>query len=188
MIKKIDVDVWKIKGDANVYFLNFDKKIIIDTGKRSERHNIAMLLKHIIELEKIDAVIITHLHYDHTGNIDLFPNAKIYASKETIDEFNNNPSGSVLDEEIVERLKNVEFNVLPSKFEGLDLINTPGHTSGSVCLWDAKRKILFSGDTLFDRRQFGRTDLPTSEEEKLMQSIIKLSKYPYEHLCPGHDY
>jgi glyoxylase-like metal-dependent hydrolase (beta-lactamase superfamily II) len=188
MIKKIIEGVWKIKSDANIYFLDFDKKIIIDTGKRSDRHNIEMLLKHVISPENIDIVIITHLHYDHTGNIDLFSNAKVYASQETIDEFNNNPFGSVLDEETVERLNNITLNPLPLRFEELDIINTPGHTKGSICIWYDKRKILFSGDTLFDKRQFGRTDLPTSEPDMLMQSIIKLARYHYEYLCPGHDY
>lgn len=188
MIKKVTSGVWKIKGDGNIYFIDGNKKIIIDTGKRSERHNISLVLKHVIDLDKIDAVILTHLHYDHTGNVDLFPNAKVYASKEAIEEFLNNPSGAVLDEEITLRLKKITLHPLPQNFESLEIINSPGHTKGSICIWDQKRKILFSGDTLFDKRVFGRTDLPTSEPEKLMESIIKLARYRYEHLCPGHDY
>ena len=188
MIKRIADKVWKVKGDGNVYFLDLDKKIIIDTGKRSERHNIALILKHVIEPSKVDVVILTHMHYDHIGNVDLFENAKVYASKESIEDLENNAYGSVLNEDDVERIKKIKIHALPHKFEHLDIISTPGHTRGSICLWDAKNKILFSGDTLFDRRQFGRTDLPTSEPEKLIESIIKLSKYPYEHLCPGHDY
>jgi hydroxyacylglutathione hydrolase len=188
MIKKIATGVWKIKGDGNVYFLDFDKKIIIDTGKRSERHEIAMILKHVIEPQNVDIVILTHLHYDHTGNIDLFENAKVYASKEAIEEFESDPYGAVLDEEIVERMKRITIHPLPNKIEELEIIKTSGHTKGSICLWDEKRKILFSGDTLFDKRVFGRTDLPTSEPYRLMESVIRLSKYKYEQLCPGHDY
>ena len=58
----------------------------------------------------------------------------------------------------------------------------------SVCLWDNYKRILFSGDTLFDNRAFGRTDLPTSTPDKLMESIIRLSKLEYRYLCSGHDY
>jgi hydroxyacylglutathione hydrolase len=188
MIKKVASGVWKIKGDGNVYFLDFEKKIIIDTGKRSERHEISLILKHVIDPHKVDIVILTHFHYDHTGNIDLFENAKVYASKESIEEFESDPYGAVLDEEIVERLKKVIIHPLPLNIEGLDIIKTSGHTKGSICIWDEKRKILFSGDTLFDKRAFGRTDFPTSTPENLMESIIKLAKYRYEHLCPGHDY
>ncbi len=189
MIKRIAHGVWKIKSDCNVYLIDGEKKIVIDTGRRSERHNIALLLRHALTPAQVDIVILTHLHYDHVGNIDLFENAKVYASKEEIECFQNDAFGTVLDEEIVERLKKIELHPLPNLFHDLHVLHTPGHTKGSICLWDPRRKILFSGDTLFDKRIFGRTDLPTSEPEMLMQSIIKLArKCDYEHLCPGHDY
>ena len=181
--------IWKLKAESNVYFLDLDKKIIIDTGDRKERHELAMLLKHAIEPDKVDIVILTHFHHDHIGNIDLFENAKIYASKEEIDAFREDPSGAVLDEEIVKRMEKILINPLPDEIEGLKIIPTPGHTKGSVCIWYPEKKILFSGDTLFDRRILGRTDLPTSEPFAMVPSLIKLSRnYEYEILCPGHDY
>lgn len=189
MIKKIVSGVWKIKSDCNVYIIDGDKKIVIDTGKRSERHNISLPLRHVISPDKVDIVILTHLHYDHIGNLDLFSNAKIYASKEEIEDFEKNDYGAVLDTETLSKIKGIKFHPIPNILEGLHIIHTPGHTRGSICVWEPKHKILFSGDTLFNHTVFGRTDLPTSDEERLIPSIIKLSrKCHYEHLCPGHNY
>lgn len=188
MIEKLTDKVFKIKSNCNVYFLDFKKKIIIDTGAKVNRDEIINSLSQIINPENIDYVILTHLHYDHVGNIEIFKKAKIYASKEAIEEFSKDNYGSILDKKTVEAFKKIELNELPLNFEGLEIINTPGHTKGSICLWYPNRKILFSGDTLFDKRILGRTDLPTSEPEKMMPSLIKLSKYEYEKLCPGHDY
>lgn len=67
------------------------------------------------------------------------------------------------------------------------VIHTPGHTKGGTCLYCDKEKCLFSGDTLF-RGTWGRTDLPTSSLEDIMNSITnKLLVLPDETIVyPGH--
>ncbi len=71
-------------------------------------------------------------------------------------------------------------------FNNFQIIKTPGHTSGSVCI--LYKNILFSGDTLFNKEQIGRTDLPTSEPSKLQESLKKISYLDFKILAPGHDY
>ena len=68
-----------------------------------------------------------------------------------------------------------------------EVIHTPGHTKGSTSLYCEKENCLFSGDTIF-RGTWGRTDLPTSSIEDIMDSITnKLMKLPDEIICyPGH--
>jgi glyoxylase-like metal-dependent hydrolase (beta-lactamase superfamily II) len=82
--EKIAKNIWKIKADSNVYFLDFEEKLLIDTGRRSNRHLLEQFLKPLIKFEKISKVIFTHLHYDHIGNFDLFKNAEFYASNQSI--------------------------------------------------------------------------------------------------------
>ena len=67
------------------------------------------------------------------------------------------------------------------------VIFTPGHTEGSSSLYCEKEKMLFSGDTLF-RGTWGRTDLPTSCLEDIMDSITnKLIILPDDTIVyPGH--
>ncbi len=188
MMKRIADKVWKLKAKSNIYFLDLEKKIIIDTGDRSERENIRMFLSTVIDPNKIDIIILTHLHYDHIGNIDLFPNAKIYAGTQEITDFKKDALGACVKDEMVSYLQKKELNPAPNDIDGLKIIPTPGHTKGSICVWYAAKKILFSGDTIFDKRILGRTDLPTSDPDAMARTLITLSRFPYEILCPGHDY
>ncbi|HII72262.1 TPA: MBL fold metallo-hydrolase [Candidatus Woesearchaeota archaeon] len=190
MLAKVAPDVWKFtaRDQSNVYFLDFDKKIIIDASNRTYREDLKNFMGRAIDFDKVDIVIFTHLHYDHCGNFDLFPNAEFYASKEEIADFHKDPNGTVLDSAVADKLRSVTLNPLPEEFHGLKLINTPGHTRGSVCLYYQKQKILFSGDTLFARKSQGRTDLPTSAPDQMRKSVMALIEVPYKILCPGHDY
>jgi hydroxyacylglutathione hydrolase len=185
-VERIADNVWKIRADSNVYFLDFCRKILIDTGNRASRNVLIQFLKPLVAFEKIEKIIFTHLHYDHIGNFDLFNNAKLYASEQAINDFSNNPFDTVLNEDMV-----AKFNreLIPVKDEdGLRIISAPGHTRGSICIWYEKEKLLFSGDTLFSNKQLGRTDLPTSDSANMQNSIMKLLEYNFRILCPGHDY
>ena len=66
----------------------------------------------------------------------------------------------------------------------LEVLHTPGHTKGSICL--IGDGVLFSGDTLF-AKGVGRTDLPTGAREKLDQSLTKLKRLNDKlRVYPGH--
>jgi glyoxylase-like metal-dependent hydrolase (beta-lactamase superfamily II) len=68
----------------------------------------------------------------------------------------------------------------------LRILHLPGHTPGSAAFYDEKTKVLFSGDTLF-RGDYGRTDLPGGNEEKILQSLKRLLSMDGEiAVCPGH--
>ena len=69
----------------------------------------------------------------------------------------------------------------------LRIIHTPGHTKGGCCLYIESQKLLISGDTLF-RGTWGRTDLPTSDFNEIINSIInKLLILPDDTIVyPGH--
>jgi hydroxyacylglutathione hydrolase len=69
---------------------------------------------------------------------------------------------------------------------GYRTIHSPGHSRGSICLYDEAASILISGDTLF-RDGFGRTDSLDSDPEALEESIRRLFALPPETLVfPGH--
>ncbi|HEV7665810.1 MAG TPA: MBL fold metallo-hydrolase, partial [Chloroflexota bacterium] len=67
------------------------------------------------------------------------------------------------------------------------VIHTPGHTPGSLCLYAADARLLFSGDTLF-RESIGRTDLPGGDSEQILRSISqRLYSLPEDtRVLPGH--
>ncbi|MDR1088355.1 MAG: MBL fold metallo-hydrolase [Coriobacteriales bacterium] len=72
---------------------------------------------------------------------------------------------------------------------GLDLhvLHTPGHTPGSICLYNAEAGVLFSGDTLF-RGTCGRTDFAGGSAQDMHNSLARLAELPPETVVyPGHD-
>ncbi len=179
-------NVWKVKSFSNVYLIGDEENIIIDTSARA---NIGKVEKELGErLSSVTKVIFTHFHHDHIANFNLFKNAEFYASKSEIEAHKKDPFGAILDEQIVK-----EFGIDVNPVEklklsdfGMKLLLTPGHTIGSICILDEKRKILFSGDTLFPGGEIGRTIYPTSAPEKMEESLKLIKNQNFEILAAGH--
>jgi glyoxylase-like metal-dependent hydrolase (beta-lactamase superfamily II) len=68
----------------------------------------------------------------------------------------------------------------------LKVISTPGHSIGSMCLYDKKTESLISGDTVFSNGDFGRTDLEGGDITELVKSLQKLMKLKVKNIYPGH--
>jgi len=67
----------------------------------------------------------------------------------------------------------------------LQVLITPGHSPGSICLYWPENKILITGDVVF-YGSIGRTDFPGGSLSELKNSIDRLSKLDVEYLVPGH--
>ena len=69
----------------------------------------------------------------------------------------------------------------------LDVLHTPGHTEGSVCLYEERRGLLLSGDVLF-AGSYGRTDLPGGNDQQMVASLARLAReIPASvRVLPGH--
>jgi glyoxylase-like metal-dependent hydrolase (beta-lactamase superfamily II) len=69
----------------------------------------------------------------------------------------------------------------------LDILHTPGHTEGSVCLYEERRALLLSGDVLF-AGSYGRTDLPGGSDDAMVGSLARLAREipPNVRVLPGH--
>ena len=68
-----------------------------------------------------------------------------------------------------------------------DVLHTPGHTEGSVCLYEERHALLLSGDVLF-AGSYGRTDLPGGNDEQMVASLARLAREIPEpvRVLPGH--
>jgi glyoxylase-like metal-dependent hydrolase (beta-lactamase superfamily II) len=67
------------------------------------------------------------------------------------------------------------------------ILHTPGHSEGSVCLYEADRGLLLSGDVLF-RASYGRTDLSGGDDAQMVVSLTRLHHEipPETRVLPGH--
>lgn len=181
-----------LAGSSNTYII--DEEILIDPGLEEFSKNLAAAIKADgLDVKKIKLIIDTHGHYDHASANTFFKNltcAKICAhklDKEKIESgkgsvyelFSTKPEISKVDK-VLE-----DGEIIKTKNHTFKILHTPGHTSGSICLYDEEKKILISGDTLF-ADSFGRTDLPTGSREEMTKSLKKISKMNIELLLPGH--
>ena len=68
----------------------------------------------------------------------------------------------------------------------LEVMETPGHSQGSLCLYEPRAKVLFSGDTVFPDGNIGRTDMYGGSTSDLVASIERLTGLDVEIMYPGH--
>jgi len=188
---KIIDGVYRIKGRASVYLILGDVPIVVDAGDREDFDFIKKEIEKIISLSEIKIVLLTHLHYDHVGCLDLFPNAKIYANEKEIEDYQLDAEGFYFYVAEVDGILREGLKELPDEIGGLKVLEVPGHTRGSVVFLDEKHKVLFSGDTLFANDIVGRTDLSNSVPVKMDESVSLIKRLIKEKnliLCPGHGY
>jgi len=150
-----------------------------------------------IALKAISQIILTHEHFDHTGGVKkLFEatneKATIIAHKDAATKIEKGESmfarllgGSMPKMPVNQKLSGGELLKIGDK--DFEVIHTPGHTPGCICLYNKETKTLFSGDTVFANGSFGRTDLPGGNSAELKESITKLSTLDVERLYPGHE-
>lgn len=162
-----------------------DKCIVIDAGAPLEE------VRNVTDA-KIEAVFITHGHFDHIQYIEEYDKlgAPIYVNEKTLDFFKN-PKKNVSDIfkcYLTFDVKNTkivkEGDIIEVLGSTVKCFETPGHSEDGMCyLFDNKE--LFSGDTLFSIA-IGRTDLETASNNQMIESLLKLDKLNYVGLYSGH--
>ena len=142
------------------------------------------------------AILLTHAHFDHIGGIpallEAFPDLPVYVHEKDAVMIGHPQNQLPPEYPQVKKFKILKGLEDLGGLEGLEIIETPGHTPGGVCYYfapSAKRQApgtLLSGDTLF-AGSVGRTDLPGGDMATLMDSLQKLIALPDDTLViPGH--
>ncbi|MBI5332282.1 MAG: MBL fold metallo-hydrolase [Candidatus Aenigmarchaeota archaeon] len=178
--------------DCNIYLL--DQEILIDTGTGRHFSEIKKFIEADFNASKIKAIINTHCHYDHTGGDKKFRDwlgADILIHKNDADALENATETTaaalfnVKAKAVTVDRKLANNDTINTKNFSLKVIHTPGHTSGSICLYDKNNNFMITGDTLF-ADAFGRTDLPTGNEKQMKESLEKILGINPKHIFPGH--
>ena len=144
---------------------------------------------------KVTAIVITHAHIDHVSGaqkLRALTGAPVYMNESDRELLNHldvqatwlgvePPARPDVDQATTDGAK---LQMGSSEFQ---VIHTPGHTQGSLCLWIPAENTLVAGDTLF-RDSIGRTDLPGGDGRKILESIkTRLLDLPETAVViPGH--
>ena len=165
--------------------------LVIDPGDDIEEV-LTLVRKHNLQVKQI---VITHAHIDHVGGAmklraatgaAILLNQNDYALLKMLDAqaawIGVAPPGKVEIDHSVAQADSIKTGSLSA-----DVIHTPGHTEGSICLYFPAEKKLMAGDTLF-AGSIGRTDLPGGSFEKIIRSLHdKVLELPDDTVViPGH--
>jgi glyoxylase-like metal-dependent hydrolase (beta-lactamase superfamily II) len=165
--------------------------MVIDPGDDIEDF-LALIRKHNLQIKQI---VITHAHIDHVGGamkLRALTGAPILLNQNDYDllkmlDVQANWVG-MADPGTVEIEESVgQADVVRAGSIAADVIHTPGHTEGSICLYFPVEKKLIAGDTLF-AGSIGRTDLPGGSMQKIIRSLHeKVLALPDDTVViPGH--
>lgn len=182
-------------SESNTYVVSGELTCVIDPGITANK------CLNLIRGNNMSAKVLinTHCHFDHVG-----ANLKLLSAKDMRCFCHSEDANSLEDGDDMMQLASlfgmqpVKHNVDVKVEDGhkidlggvvLEVIYTPGHTPGSICLYEPKTKSLFTGDTVFVG-SIGRYDFNGGDYDKLCESVAKLGKLVekrgVEKIYPGH--
>lgn len=186
--------------NGNIYIVvRHGRAVVVDTGIPGKAGAVLEALSSLgLRPSSVEAIVLTHFHLDHSGSADDLrraTNAKVYiheADAPYLQGLLPPPLPREAPKEAVEAykwFKPVRPDVLLREGDeilGLRVIHIPGHTPGSIALYDGTH--LFSGDTLNFRE--GRVTGPppsfTADMQQALRSVRRLLDLQFEVLLPGH--
>ena len=183
---------------TNTYVVNNGQQVLLVDPACSNPYEEQMLYRYIEDLRfKIEdfRIIATHGHLDHLWGAKwateqwhtpvLMHEADIPMAQAMQQQYDLFGIHRLAEGFPIEDIKSSILN-LKSQMSNFELLETPGHTPGSICLYWPEEKVLLSGDTLF-QMGYGRTDLPGGNMGQLIESLEHLFTLPADTVVyPGH--
>jgi hydroxyacylglutathione hydrolase len=190
--------IYQFRGEkpgSHVYLIKGDtKNVLIDTGVTG---GFPVLKRRLTELSlrvrDVNLIILTHEHYDHIGATTFFHRTAVVAAHRlaanklelqdefvTLHKYRNQPSKPFwvdvwLEDGTIIDLGNYELQV----------IHTPGHTSGCICLYEPRAGLLFTGDTVFAGGTLSEIAVGGNVSD-YVNSVRRLSNLKSKQIYPGH--
>ncbi|MGV8074514.1 MAG: MBL fold metallo-hydrolase [Syntrophobacteraceae bacterium] len=178
-------------NNCNTFLINGPSRVLIDPGHLQFFPHIESGLREVgLSTGAIDLIISTHGHPDHVEAVKLFKGTSTLFAMHEGDDRILKVMGRYLNGASFEKDAYIPDFFLQEgdlliKGMRLQVLHTPGHSPGSICLYWPEKKALFTGDLIF-KDGLGRTDLMGGDGDLLKQSIKRLSGLDAEWLLPGH--
>ena len=199
--------------DCHVYLIGKPSSgdlSLIDAGLiGKEKYKMDSILKAGIDLADIKRIIITHAHLDHLGCLpeilNRLPQAELWMHIDEAEPLEKGDEriayGMKMFEEMVRSMFRKDSGFFKMKTDrklaggetlelgGMiwDVIHVPGHSPGSIALYQPNEKILIPGDVVYADNAIGRFDFYGASGRDLNDSLLALSTLDVEILLPGHN-
>ncbi|MCJ2531508.1 MAG: MBL fold metallo-hydrolase [Candidatus Thermoplasmatota archaeon] len=181
--------------DVNLYLvLGREEAVLVDAGTGRRSDLVAGEIEAHLAGRPLQQLVLTHRHFDHVGGTnDLVARYAVTprVSAEDASPIVEGDAGSTgaaffggtLEPAVVEVI--AEGDRIDVGGGSLEVLSTPGHTVGSICL-QGDDGSLFTGDTVFPYGGVGRWDFETGNFDQLLASIKRLNALGVRDLYPGH--
>ncbi|MDX6438821.1 MAG: hydroxyacylglutathione hydrolase [Gaiellaceae bacterium] len=192
MIEIVDQGVARIqlpKPAAHVYVLLGERPALVDAGLPDSGPAVHDGLRALgILPDEVALVLLTHEHADHAGGARAFPNALLAAHPLAAAKLRHGDRRATHARASREpELELYDRSLVHAGGFALRVLHTPGHTSGSICLYEESHGLLFTGDTAFARGTL--TDVfESGSRGDHMASLQRLLGLPVRLLLPGHGH
>lgn len=181
-------DIYQITASgANMLLIVEEKLTLIDTGYRGSGQHILDSIEQLGRSpQDIALIVLTHNHIDHVGGLaDLkpFTSARVAIHKTDIGQRKHLPSARAEDIDIA-----LDGGETLEALGGLEVIHTPGHTPGSICLYSRKHKLVIVGDAVRKRRDTLHVPHKSISFDlcQAVESVKKIASLDCEVICFGH--
>jgi len=204
----LDYYVWVAKRSDRVFLIDTGMSEAVAKRRGEEHYRVPADAIRLLDLDptKIEDVILTHLHYDHAGTLDRYPNARFHVQDSEI----SYATGRCMCSRLLKRGYEVDdvVNLVRAVHadrvafadttcevtNGLSLHHVGGHTGGSqvVRVWTQRGWVVLASDSahLFDNVQ-KRAPFPSvyrvDEMMEGYRTILRLAEGSWDHVIPGHD-
>ncbi|MGM0662684.1 MAG: MBL fold metallo-hydrolase [Thermodesulfobacteriota bacterium] len=199
--------------DAHVYVLGdltSGDLTLVDAGLiQKGPYKIESLKRMGIPLEDIRRIIMTHTHLDHIGCLrellEDLGNAELWVHELEADPLEDGDERTVYGMEMFRGMCQSQYGLKPGDFKfsvdrklrgdemlvfgGMEwqVLHIPGHSAGSIGLYNAAQRALIPGDVVYADSAIGRFDMHGADGTALKDSLFRLSELEVDALLPGHN-
>ena len=194
-VTQLKENIFQLRGQCMSYLVKGTKKnLLIDTGLPWDSENLEMQLNSLgLSKDDIHIVVLTHEHLDHIGGVPLFsPRTVIAAHTLAANKISMQDEFVLMSKAF--RLAADAYHVDIHLHHGtkidlggctLSVLHSPGHSSGSISLYESDAKIMFTGDTIFANGILGGI-FPSGSISDYALTLRFLSTLRINEIYPGH--
>ncbi len=181
--------------DCNSYLIKDRIWVLVDVGTDQNAKRIADKISGMDEIDRVKKIVLTHTHFDHAGgaaSLGEMTGAEILVHPLEGRRISSGDFSVTLSDMFGRKMRGFEWtpidegDTIETGTRSFITMHVPGHSEGSIGLFEEKSGSLIIGDTVFANGGIGRYDLPSSDGSKLRASIERLAKLKVENIYPGH--